>query len=246
MNALEMDPGIKVLVVGGGIFGTRALMHSKREGNRTLVIDIDGSCRARSQCESVVKDFSDIGSGKAGFMMGKAVNETFRILSDDPPDVIAPCIPGHLAGLVLEKAMEVHDVPYVKGSRRMIDVMSRLDPDLVFKSDLHSGTLVTSLMTPGGTCDPGCGQPEDRCPVSGMIKGDRMDAILSEACSGTLDASLVLTSNLVGPGVGCFNSKQLIGFIETVVVDRAPISVAVGTSCSCHGILSFYDVWTAP
>ncbi len=239
---MTMDTGIKVLIAGGGIFGTRALRHSLESGYRTLVIDIDDSCCARSLCEKVADDFSDIGPGEAGLITGKAVHETLRILSEDPPDVIVPCIPGHLAGLVVASAMEEHDVPFVKGSRKMIEVMSEVDPVLVFKSDLRNGLLVASLMPPGGTCDPGCGQPEDYCPVSGLKKGRKMDAVLSEACSKTVDVSLVLTSHLMGSGVGCFDASQLIELIGTVVGSQGPLSVAVGTSCSCHGILSFFDV----
>lgn len=232
----------KVLIVGGGVFGSRALRHSLESGYRTLVVDTDDKCRARPLCGNVVNDFSTIGPGEAGFVLGKAVDQTLRILKDDLPDVIVPCIPGHLAGLVLAKALEDDDVPHVRGSRRMMDVMSMLDPILVFKSDLRTGLLVASLMPPGGTCDPGCGQPEGRCPVSGLIKGEKMDVILSDACSKAMDVSLVLTSNLIGSGVGCFDAAQLVGFIRTVVAIHEPTSVAVGTSCSCHGIVSFFEV----
>ncbi len=242
MKPLDIEHVDKVLVLGGGIFGTRAVRHAIESKFRTLVVDTDHSCRARSVCERSVVDFSDLEPGKAGLIIGKAVHETLRLLREDPPDIIVPCIPGHLAGLVLEAAMDDKGVPYARGSRAIIDVMSRVDPALVFKSDIRTGTLVTSLMPPGGTCDPGCGQPEQRCPVSGLIKTENMDAILSDACEEASDVSVVLTSRLIGSGVGCFDTSQLAGLITTVMGRRGPFSVTVGTSCSCHGILSFYDV----
>jgi len=242
MSGEAMDlRGRKVLVAGGGVFGSRAAAHAKSQGARVLVVDVDEICKARGLCVRDVTEasFDGVGEGEACFVAGEALDSVTRCLDNGAADLIAPCIPGHLAAMAALRWLEERGLSLKPDPDLAMDMLGRMDPDLVLRFDKNEGRIIASHMPEGSTCISVCPQPEDRCRVTGARKEAPMDELLRRAAEGA-DRSLVISTELVGEGVGCFEKDVLSGFLQELEKEEGGISVALGTSCCCHGIMHAY------
>ncbi len=236
--------GMNVLVAGGGVFGSRAAANAKSQGARVLVVDVDEGCKARDICgrEAAEASFVGLEEGEACFVGGAALGSVVHCLDDEAADFIAPCIPGHVAALAAENWLQERGFSVRPAPDLAMDVLRRMDPELVLRFDKMAGRIISSHMPAGSLCSSVCSQPADRCQVTGKKKEARMDELLRRATVGA-DRSLVITTELVGEGVGCFEKDVLSGFLQDLENAEGALTVALGTSCCCHGIMHVYELF---
>lgn len=77
--------------MGGGSYGTRAALQGRAQADRTLVIDIDAQCRARTHTDRVVEDADSILDSPPGsiyLLLEDGTLELLNILDKWVPDLV--------------------------------------------------------------------------------------------------------------------------------------------------------------
>jgi hypothetical protein len=150
------------------------------------------------------------------------------------PELIVPCVPFHFAAKVLaryltSKGLKVRPLfePLKRayGKANLSDMEYRLNED--------NALLVASRMPFNLQCAPNCMQSR-QCPVTGRKLLKPMYDLAAEALSDErIDIVRVLRSRLLAPSVGGFSGRDLKNTID-LCIEKAPCSIAIVTSCSCH------------
>jgi|GEM_PF-583727 hypothetical protein len=237
-----------VVVAGGGYFGTKAVRLAKDMGGKVVVIDSRVDCEASKFVDRIVKGEDlhgtlNVGAGSATLFVCDAVEFLSHIMKVTVPDYIVPSVPGHLAGKLVKNWLEREGLVVECGSEAMRSVVEGIPESLVVHQDKGMGIIITSYMQEGGECRIPCDQPLDRCKTTGRPKSGLMYHILAHA-TREVTLSKILFSHNLGGEVGLFEGSELMSFLSDVERLKAPYSIAIGTSCSCHGILNLFSVRT--
>lgn len=232
---------VKVVIAGGGRFGSLAASHCIANGSRVLIIDSDPGCDAARLCDSVWISWDSLGPGDAAFLECDAVEGVLDLL-DDGPDLLAPCIPGHLAAFVLEGGLKRAGRASGPDGESLKVAAGALDPSVIVRIDTTSGTLVASFMPQGMLCAEGCPQDSGECPVTGRDRAVSMHGLLQEACASAAERSTVLKSLQLGEGVGGFLFRPLRELVRDAVEGDCHRKMGVVTACDCHGVITLYEI----
>lgn len=245
------NPGIPlegrlVVVAGGGHFGAQAARYAKGSRARVMIADTDPHCAAADNADRTLHDLEngsiEIGCGLAVLIVQDAVELMLSLLRLKTPDYIVPAVPGHYAGWVVERWLKSNGLqasPAPKATRKIATAMPK---GTVLLVDESRGVVIVSYMPEGLNCKVPCQQPGDRCPTTGRVKAGSMHSLLAKAAEGNVDLSRVLVSRLLGPEAGCFSGDELTSIIADAERLKPPYTLAVGTSCDCHGILNLFSV----
>ena len=238
-----------IVVAGGGYFGTKAVRLAKDVGGRVVAIDSRIDCEASKFVDEIVEGEDlrgalNVRAGSATLYVCDAVEFLFRLMRATVPDYIVPSIPGHLAGKLVKNWLEREGLVVECGSEAMRDIVGGIPEGLVVHQDEGMGIIITSYMREGGQCKVPCDQPLDRCKTTGRPKSGPMYRILTYATRDKVTLSRILLSHNLRGEVGLFEGTELMSFLSDAIGLKAPYSIAIGTSCSCHGILNLFSVRT--
>jgi len=238
--------GRLLVVAGGGHFGVRAAKHAKESHARVAIVDINPKCAAAEYADRTLwaheKRALDIPKGSAVLFIQDAVDFILDLLRLTTPDYIVPAVPGHLAGRVVEKCLKCKGFCPSSASSAARRIASALPQGIVLNTDEANGIIVTSYMQRDLVCRVPCSQPGDRCPTTGRVKAGPMHHVLSKALVGNVDLSRVLVSRLVSSEAGCFRGADLASFLADAGHFNPPYTLAIATSCECHGVLNLFSV----
>lgn len=236
--------GRLMVIAGGGHFGARAAKYAKESGARVAIVDLDPHCAAADYADRTLAAYENGAletGGSAVLFVQDAVGFLLDLLRLTTPDYIVPAVPGHLAGWAVERWLKSKGL-CVSPSGAVRRVASAMPQGTILYTDDESGVIVMSYMPQGLICRVPCQQPGDRCPTTGRVKAGPMHRLLSEAAKRNADLSRVFVSRLVGPEAGCFTGEELAFLISDLGHLSPPYTLAVGTSCECHGILNLFSV----
>ena len=247
MNSSETTlEGRLMVVAGGGHFGVRAAKHAKESHARVAIVDINPKCAAAEYADRTLwaheKRALDIPKGSAVLFIQDAVDFILDLLRLTTPDYIVPAVPGHLAGRVVEKCLKSKGFCPSSASSAARRIASALPQGIVLNTNEANGIIVTSYMQRDLVCKVPCSQPGDRCPTTGRVKAGPMHHVLSKALVGNVDLSRVLVSRLVSSEAGCFRGADLASLLADAGHFNPPYTLAVATSCECHGVLNLFSV----
>lgn len=239
--------GRLVIVAGGGHFGAKAAEYAKGAGARVVILDTDPDCAASWFANWTFKTFEDgtlfdLRGGSAALFVQDAVDSILALLRSMTPDYIAPAVPGHLAGWVVERWLRGRGLEVKPASEAAGRVAAAMPDGTVLLTDAAKGVVITSHMPQGSQCKVPCRQPPDRCATTGRAKAGPMHRLLAKAAEENADLSRVLVSRLLGPEAGCFTGQELASLIADAARMSPPYTLAVGTSCECHGIMNIFRV----
>ena len=237
-----------VVVAGGGHFGSKAAKYAKESGARVAIVDLDPHCAAAAFADSILGGYGKGAldtEGSAVLFVQDAVDFLLDLLRSTTPGYIVPAVPGHLAAWVVERWLKTKGL-VVSPSGMVSKVTSAMPQSTILFTDEAKGVVVTSYMPQGQLCRLPCMQPGDRCPTTGRAKLGPMHRFLSEAAAGNADITRVFVSRLVGPEAGCFRGEELASLLVDLGSATPPYTLAVGTSCECHGILNLFAVSNNP
>ncbi|MHC1585755.1 MAG: hypothetical protein ACXQS7_05805 [Candidatus Syntropharchaeia archaeon] len=232
-----VSEGERIICAGGGYFGAKAAEIARKNGAHVLVIDKDERCLASKICEEVRFPEDVEGIEGAVLVIGDAIQTLINLLDKTVPDLIVPAVPGHVMGRVCKFLLESRGME-VRTPRKLIKEVLRGIPE---KLVVSSGDLIiTSYMPEGNICAENCTQPE-KCPVTGRKKPAPMYKILEFSIWDVTDHGRIFISRQIG-GAGGINGSEVFEELKALERISPPFSMAVGTSCPCHGILNVFEI----
>lgn len=240
-----------VLIAGGGYFGTKAVRLTKDAHANVVVVDNKIDCEASKFVDKIIKErdihkTSDIMAGSAALFVCDAVEFIVRLMMIKSPDYIIPAMHGHFAGKLVKRWLEYEGLE-VKNKLCLVErVLKDIPQSLILHCDKEMGVIITSYMSKGKLCEVPCDQPIDICPTTGLSKIGPMHNILTDVTQSKVTISKILAGHTLwgrkGGEVGYFQGSELTSFLSETKKLKTPYSLAIGTSCDCHGILNFFSV----
>ena len=238
------------LIIGGGTYGTRALLQTQKADRLSIVIDTDpfSSVQKNHRLPVVtVEQISDPETLQPGayFIQG-SIAEAARIVITHQPERIFPTVPVHVsAGILTEWA---GFTPDPAGA----DAIAACIPEEIIVG--RNGADIYCSLNPDMRCNPNCPEPMV-CPVTGerrdrplwvMLEDDLSKALSRDAGPKGRDThwtegpgrdtrSVIIQSRQCGPGLGYIQGTDLISVMEHVQNEHA---IWIGTACKCHGVVT--------
>ena len=120
------------------------------------------------------------------------------------------------------------------------EVLDGLPHKLVLSTDEKSGILISSYMAKGLRCKEGCVQRRI-CPVTKIKKPAAMYELLEFSVAEAIDCYKIFISHQFD-GVGGVPGEVVKKTLDYLASLAPPYTLAIGTSCRCHGILSLFKV----
>ncbi len=209
----------KIVVLGAGKFGLRAVQTLKGKGNnRIMVVDADPR-----RCEAAVGEGID------------AVNTdgiTYLVDSlkgQDPPDWIIPCIPLHVAFQWLQATLP-------EGvTLEALPVPEQVRAQLPNPLEGAVGQLYISYAD--FNCPTDCPEPAKLCTFTGRARKGTLYRTLAQIQSADF-TSVIVRSKQIAPGLGGYQPDDLFMAISGVLVASGP--VLLSTACKCHGVIQAF------
>ncbi|NWG10120.1 MAG: hypothetical protein HXX80_07460 [Nitrososphaerales archaeon] len=236
-----------VVIAGGGYFGTEAVTSLKGSKARIILLDIMPDCKAGKFADERINgmDIDKALRAKANsvtFFICDVVEFLVGFLKKATPDYIVPAVPGHFVGKLVKRWLEDRGLKVVVEPKIAREVLEDIPKSILAHYDEGSGLIVTSYMPKGSMCKLPCDQPVEFCPTTGRPKAGPMYRVLAYVIWGKVDVSKVISSHIMEGNVGCFRGEELASFLSSIETMEAPYTVAIGTSCSCHGILNLLSI----
>ena len=211
-----------VLVVGGGRYGTRAARFFREQMARVIVVDSNPECPAR---EFVCKE---------DFLIRDA-KDVLEFVLKVKPDLIVPTVPGHTIGKWLAEYFRLAPLP-----DRLPYITKRLPESLIVTFDEKDAVLISSYMGHGKICRDDCLPSPEHCALTGEPRPAPLYRLLDYAIYDAVDCGKIFTAEQLAAGIGAVRTVEFLEFFKQVK-RKKPETLAVGTACQCHGILSLFQ-----
>ena len=240
MEHTVIKEGDFLVCLGGGHFGTKAARLGKECKARTMIIDTNADCAAREIVDVVLTGQGTIEAGQVSLIVGDAMEILFSILKGETPQWVIPAAPGHSLGRLVKSWLTAEGLKVAGGGGLLREVLAGLPRRLVLSADEKSGILKSSYMAEGMRCKAGCTQP-GICPVTKRKKPAPMYKLLEFSASEAVDCYKIFLSRQFD-GVGGVPGAEVEKALKYLAGLTPPYSLAIGTSCHCHGILNLFKV----
>jgi hypothetical protein len=233
--------GKLVFVMGGGKFGTNALIYLKDNGAKVLVVDLNPDCEASSEADVLGADLGvsdSLGDGQAVFLVGDAVELLVVLLENTVPDMVVTAIPGNSVAKVVEVWLAKRGVKLEPYLEVIPKVLENIPESLVSFIDYVCGVIVVSYMPSDMMCRENCVPPKNVCASTGRPKLASIDRLLEFSVYDLTDVSGILCSPQLTGGLGAINGNELSSLLKRLANIHRPYTLAIGTACDCHGIVN--------
>ncbi|HEY93084.1 MAG TPA: hypothetical protein G4O17_05010 [Dehalococcoidia bacterium] len=240
MKHAVVKEGELLVSLGGGYFGVKAARLGKECKARTMILDTNPDCAAREIVDVVLTGQEAIEAGLVSLIIGDAMEILFSILEREVPQWIIPAVPGHALGKVVKSWLTMKGHKVASGGGLMREVLADLPNRLVLSADEESGIVMSSYMPEGMRCQDNCSQL-GICPVTKRKKPAAMYELLEFSVFEAVDYFKIFASRQF-EGVGGVPGPVVKKTLEHLASLTPPYSLAIGTSCRCHGILSLFKV----
>jgi len=237
-----LKPGELVVCLGGGEWGAKAARIAKNNKANAIIIDRDARCLAAEATDAVIGE-QDLGKPDiqgVNLYLGDAVGALIVILEVATRAWVIPAIQGGFSGQLIERWLSAKHVEVIRSGKLVNDALQGLPPKLVFSANRGLGTIITSYMPPQIKCKPDCLAPK-KCPVTGRRKISPMYELLEFSVCEVVDYYWIFATKPLG-GIGGIPGSEVKKALEDIGKLTPPYSLAVGTSCRCHGLVDFFEV----
>lgn len=213
---MDKDLETRVIIIGGGRFGTRASEILARRPNLSI---------------SLV-DKEEIHLDGVAVSIKQIRRDGIRYLVDKYPEcapdtIIVPALPVHLAASWLLQ-MPLNGVS--------LNVVEMPSDALKFLPHYWPGDFGTLLISHADfLCPDDCPEPEDGCTVTGELRTPLYEILRGLAVEGFRNH--VIQSHQLAPGLGGYRISDLTDLMGDVS-NHGTSKWLVGTSCRCHGVLT--------
>lgn len=205
----------KILVLGAGRFGKKAVQTFARRGCKLIIVDRDPAALPSTAAENVV---------------AVCAEGIFYLATNDLSffDWIIPALPVHLAFAWLQAKLDgkegIFAVPVPPG----FDI-----PNSYYAAD---GTVYATLSRQ--LCPEDCPEPEGFCYLTGEARELPLYSQLEKLQTNGF-ITYVLRSHQLASGIGGFTPLQLEKLLAQVANRRRPGLVI--SSCACHAVINAFS-----
>ncbi len=237
-----LKEGELVVCLGGGYWGAKGARIAKNYRANAIVIDKDPDCAAKEVADTMIaeQDLGKLDIEGVVLYVDDAVRALVEILKITTPAWIVPTIPGGFGGGLTERWLAIKPIELIISGRLVSSVLCGLPPKLVFSAERGSGTIISSYMPEGIKCKPDCSAPK-KCPVTGRKKVSPMYELLEFSICEVVDHYKIFVTKQLG-GIGGIPGSEVKEALEYIDKLDPPYSLAIGTSCRCHGLVNFFEV----
>ena len=234
-----------VFIMGGGKFGTKALIFLKTMEAKVLVADVNPNCIAISSID-IQADGMDIleslKGSQAAFLIGKAEDLLLDLLEKRVPDLIVTAIPGNAITKIVRSWFAKSGIN-LKPYRQVIPkVLENIPKSLLAFRNEASGKIIVSYMNSNIQCRENCMPPKDVCALTGKPRLVPMFRLLEFSVYENVDFSCILISKQLTSGLGAIEGKELGSLLKDLDKLSPPYTLAIGIACDCHGILNLVEI----
>ena len=207
-----------VLVIGGGRFGCLAIQ--RLPGRVATVVEPQPSPELHSLVQKQVIHVLTIGGAQAleQALVGPVL-----------PVWVVPALPRHLLLDWLLLSLP---------NATLRDLPSGVLPGLPSVIAGEEGLAYLSLAD--FQCPDDCLEPEGYCTATGLPREEPLYEILAGMTAPGMNTA-VLRSHQLAPGVGGFQSAELLALRERIQTQGGRWLLA--TACSCHGVVSSLEIY---
>ena len=231
-----------VVCLGGGEWGAKAARIAKNNRANAIVIDKSSNCLARELADKVIaeQDLRRLDLEGVVFCVGDAVAALIGILKLTTHAWIIPAIAGGFSGQLIERWLATKGFKVTRSGKLLNSTLRGLPPKLVLSADRRSGALITSYMPKEIRCKPDCSAPK-RCPVTGRRRVSPIYELLEFAICEVVEHYRIFVTKQLG-GIGGIPGSEIREALDYIDRFTPPYSLAIGTSCKCHGLMDFFEV----
>ncbi len=239
-----------IIIVGGGYFGVKALLHLSQKRYKILIIDVNEKCKASKYVSKIIS-FNEILSNVAGITLGKgpilAVGDGAYILAymfynNVLPAFIIPTAPFHVAARIAEEYLKLKGIK-VTYSHKPLNTLCNLLQQWHIHVFENYGIMTISRIPPVGKCPIPC-NAKYTCPIlkrniATYLFNELEDKMKFLRECGLLSEFIVVKSILLNSVIGAYSSVPLYLFLRKL---KTPSKIAIATCSRCHGVVNFFEL----
>ena len=211
-----------IWILGGGKYGMIAAGRLSKRNRQADILVIDADATVCRQVEALgYRCICDDGIN----FLAENLNRS------DPPEWVIPVIPVHVTYLWLERKLN--------DTHRFSPVEL---PDDLFRSlpnATRGGKGAVFVSNADFICPDNCAEPDSICSHTGEPRPRILHRFLASLEHRDFQFIVVQSHQLL-PGVGGCHPEALFAALDSVARAHAPI--VLGTACSCHGVLTSFEV----
>ncbi|MFX1396712.1 MAG: hypothetical protein ACFFAS_06665 [Promethearchaeota archaeon] len=251
---------MKLIIIGGGKFGIKALEFARNKKSRTILIDKDPRCNAIQMVNKQYMDIKDLildldklRKGKIFFLAQEKLN-LFNLIKVFKPDYVIPVVPIHFMAMLISSILMDYGQILIPNSFITKKFLNEIDSNLVFDSNLKAGIVLLSYAKKGEICPENCSGPEKFCPNFNREKPRTITQHLKNLfSSGLIEINIevskriiiIINSKQLKSGLGGLKGSDLheiFSELEDVgeLLEKNVLEIIVATTCNCHGVINFF------
>ncbi|MHA1680003.1 MAG: hypothetical protein ACTSUE_03280 [Promethearchaeota archaeon] len=253
MNSIDLS---RVLIAGGGKFGTQIMNYFLKEGYTPVLVDPTIHTNNALSFERVVD--------KKGFLsdMEDILGRTTRPIQvlcnieDLFPDIyfldfgcayLAPAAPVNVIGKITRKS-DPAGYKFKVSTRHLYEVATCLKCKDDYDVDVNdeNGICIASYAPPGKICPKKCPGNLDYCSHRGPTTREPLHKLLNkcliESASGSVN--LVFESKQLDRGVGAIEWNDVLEIRKRInhSTIHEGMMVFSGSACNCHGVINGFEL----
>ncbi len=249
-----------LLVVGGGKFGEIALKFAFKNGYRTIVIDEDENCLASKlvdiKCNSTKECVSFLGNSDNNFTLffNKSIDIVKKLINLVSFEYIIPVVPLHLLAKLVSSEMKLNSINLKANKQLTQEFVDQVTESILLNYNINHGIVYLSYALENEICPDNCAGPPNYCPnfnrekpitiTNYLRKVYGLKSYVSVNRNEQNSIYIILNSYQLMPGLGGLKGSEIYDIFNVLTeqmknIQEKEYDIVVGTSCNCHGVLSF-------
>ena len=239
------------MIVGGGSFGTKALMYFARKKYKVIVIDINPKCKSSAYVKKIVKmTENDINvllkqlDQSPILVIGDASHIIARMFYRNIiPAFIVPTAPFHVAARICEEYLKLNKFNVIYEASPVEYLCEMIANKWYIRKSINYGMAVVSRIPFTIKC-PSTACRANICPIIGRNIDIPLYSELEEHLEkltnlGYINDYIVIKSILLNSEIGCISPLPLLLFLSRIKKNTV---IAIATSGKCHGVVNFFRI----
>jgi hypothetical protein len=231
----------RILVIGGGEVGDKALRFCQKNDYSVLIVDSDSNCQVSSKVDIAeinhnLDRIKQVQTNKSMlFLINRNLDDLPSILQRFNFKYIIPAIPVHVMAKLSYAYLNQKGIEVRPSAKLIRLIKEEIDSNLIHCYKESEGIIVASFMPLNQECASNCAEFM-KCPVTGIEKRKSLHELFKNACSKVGIPAKIFVSEQLEHNLGGIQGdsvKELFNFL-----DSSNEQITIGTSCICHGIIN--------
>ncbi len=254
---------MKIIVIGGGKFGKKALEFGIKNESQSLLIDINPNCIASelvnekfTKQEELLSKINEINPKDVFFLIHENP-DLESLINAFNPDYIIPVLPIHLMASIISFKFNKLGILLVADKILSKIFVETANSNLILNYNSEKGIVLLSYAKAGEVCPDKCLGPLNYCPNFKREKPititQHVKEILSNINGMENEIKLInhynyiIESEQLKSGLGGLNGNEVKTILDDInnnieVFKNKIYTISIATTCNCHGIINFFTI----